>query len=116
MDEAKNQKSGFGELFANRGNIKALMISCAMVAWQQLSGINVVLMNTEGIFTETGVKLSPSVSTIIVGVVMLFTSAATPILAKVTTMRKLLYISAIGMTVTNVSIDNNYYYYCDSHL
>jgi len=103
IDEAKKQKSSFGELFANRGNIKAVIISCAMVAGQQLSGINVVLMYSENIFLKTGVELSASVSTIIVGTVMLIAAGLTPSLAKITTMRTLLYISAIGMTITNVS-------------
>lgn len=103
VDESKKQKSGFGELFANRGNIKAVIISCAMVSWQQLSGINVVLLYSEPIFKKTGVEMSASLSTIIVGSVMLAASAATPPLAKVTTMRVLLYISAVGMAVTDVS-------------
>lgn len=103
VDESKNQKSGFGELFANRGNIKAVMISCSMVAWQQLSGINVVLFYSEKIFLKTGVEMSASVSTIIVGTVMLIAASLTPTLAKMTTMRMLLYISAIGMAITDVS-------------
>jgi len=103
VDEAKKQKSGFGELFSNRGNIKAVIISCAMVAWQQLSGINVVLLYSEKIFLKTGVELSASVSTIIVGAVMLVAAGLTPTLAKITTMRMLLYISAIGMAITDVS-------------
>ncbi|KAL4143719.1 hypothetical protein QTP88_006014 [Uroleucon formosanum] len=101
VDESKNQKSGFGELFANRGNIKAVIISCSMVAWQQLSGINVVLFYSEKIFLKTGVELSASVSTIIVGTVMLIAASLTPTLAKMTTMRMLLYISAIGMAITD---------------
>lgn len=103
IDDAKKEKSGFGELFANRGNIKAVIISCAMVAWQQFSGINVVLLYSEQIFLKTGVQLSASVSTIIVGTVMLFAAGVTPSLAKITTMRTLLYISAIGMAITDVS-------------
>lgn len=102
VDDAKKQKSGVLQLFANRGNIKALTISCAMVMWQQLSGINVVLMYGQKIFEATGVKIDPSVSTIIVGSVMLLASGVTPSLAKITTMRMLLYVSAIGMAVTNV--------------
>ncbi|XP_025205477.1 facilitated trehalose transporter Tret1-like isoform X2 [Melanaphis sacchari] len=109
VDEAKKQKSSFDELFANKGNIKAVIISCAMVAWQQLSGINVVLLYSEIIFLKTGVDLSASVSTIIVGTVMLFAAAATPTLAKKTTMRMLLYISAIGMAITDGALGLFFY-------
>lgn len=103
MDDAKKQKSGFGELFANRGNVKAVIISCAMVTWQQLSGINVVLLYSEKIFLKTGADMSASLSAIIVGVVMLITAGVTPSLAKITTMRTMLYISAVGMAVSDVS-------------
>ncbi|XP_060863974.1 facilitated trehalose transporter Tret1-like isoform X2 [Metopolophium dirhodum] len=109
VDEAKKQKSGFGELFSNRGNIKAVIISCAMVAWQQLSGINVVLLYSEKIFLKTGVELSASVSTIIVGAVMLVAAGLTPTLAKITTMRMLLYISAIGMAITDGTLGLFFY-------
>lgn len=109
VDEAKKQKSGFGELIANKGNIKAVVISCAMVAWQQLSGINVVLLYTQTIFLKTGVELSASVSTIIVGTVMLFAAGVTPTLAKMTTMRTLLYISAIGMAITDGTLGLFFY-------
>lgn len=107
IDDAKKQKSGVLQLFANRGNIKALTISCAMVMWQQLSGINVVLMYGQKIFEATGVQIDPSISTIIVGSVMLLAAGVTPSLAKITTMRVLLYVSAIGMAITNV---RTYYY------
>ncbi|XP_015368914.1 PREDICTED: facilitated trehalose transporter Tret1-2 homolog isoform X2 [Diuraphis noxia] len=109
IDEAKKEKSGFAELFANRGNIKAVIISCAMVAWQQFSGINVVLLYSEPIFLKTGVQLSASVSTIIVGTVMLIAAGVTPSLAKITTMRTLLYISAIGMAITDGTLGLFFY-------
>lgn len=102
VEESKKQRSGIGELFANRGNIKAVCISCAMVAGQQLSGINVVLLFSQIIFSRTGADISASLSTIIVGSVMLLAAGATPPLAKLTSMRTLLYVSSIGMAVTDV--------------
>lgn len=73
-----------------------------MVGFQQTSGINVVLLFSEDIFKSTGGSIDASVSTIIVGSVMLFTAGITPPLAKCTTMRVLLYVSGIGMAITNV--------------
>lgn len=104
VDESKKQKSGVGELFSNRGNVKALIISCAMVSWQQLSGINVMLLFSQSIFERTGVEMSASLSTIIVGSVMLLAAGVTPPLAKLTSMRVLLYVSAIGMAITDATL------------
>ncbi|XP_025417239.1 facilitated trehalose transporter Tret1-like isoform X2 [Sipha flava] len=109
VNEAKDQKSGVSDLFNNRGNINALMISCAMVAWQQLCGIIVLLIYSQMIFIQTGVELSSSMSTIIVGSVMLGASALTPCLAKFTTMKTLLYISGIGMAITDGTLGLFFY-------
>ncbi|VVC33148.1 Hypothetical protein CINCED_3A009001 [Cinara cedri] len=115
VDDAKKQKSGFGELFVNRGNIKAVIISCAMVTWQQLSGINVVLLYSEKIFLKTGANMSASVSAIIVGVVMLIAAGITPSLAKITTMRMMLYVSAIGMAISDGMLGMYFYLQSAGH-
>jgi SP family facilitated glucose transporter-like MFS transporter 8 len=54
--------------------LKALLISTGLVSFQQLTGICVVLFNTETIFQTVGSTMSASVSSVIVGVVMLIAS------------------------------------------
>lgn len=55
------------DLFRSRGNLKALIASAGLVIFQQLSGINVVLFYTQGIFKDTGSDLKPEIATIIIG-------------------------------------------------
>ncbi|XP_075232525.1 facilitated trehalose transporter Tret1-like [Lycorma delicatula] len=99
VSEAATQKSGITELIATKGNIKALYLSCGLVAFQQLSGINVVLFYSEPIFEATGASLDASVCSIAVGAVMVFAAGIAPPLAKCLGMKMLLIISAIGMAI-----------------
>ncbi|XP_050534195.1 facilitated trehalose transporter Tret1-like [Daktulosphaira vitifoliae] len=100
LGENVKQKTGIKELFGSRGNIKALLISCIMVGFQQVSGINVVLFYSESIFKSTGSNISSSTSSIIVGSVMVLAASITPPFTKIYGMKVLLYISTIGMTIT----------------
>ncbi|XP_068084591.1 facilitated trehalose transporter Tret1-like [Anabrus simplex] len=95
--EAQQNAGTLRDLVRTRGNVKALCLSLGLVSFQQLSGINAVLFYSEAIFLSTGSSMSASVSTIIVGVVMLLASCATPLLADRLGRKMLLYISAIGM-------------------
>lgn len=55
------------DLFKNKGNVKALIISAGLISFQQLSGINVILFYSQSIFIKTGSDLKPEIATIIVG-------------------------------------------------
>lgn len=55
-------------------SVKALVISTGLVGFQQLGGICVVLFYTETIFKAVGSTMSASLSSVIVGVVMLIMS------------------------------------------
>lgn len=92
------------ELVATKGNIKALYLSCGLVAFQQLSGINVVLFYSEPIFEATGAGLDASACSIVVGSVMIFAAGIAPPMAKCLGMKTLLIISAVGMAICQVSI------------
>lgn len=48
-------------------NRKALTISAGLIAFQQLSGINIVLFFATDIFSSTGSSLDPNIATIIIG-------------------------------------------------
>lgn len=45
----------------------ALIISSGLVAFQQLSGVNVVLFYSQSIFEKAGSSLEPAIATICVG-------------------------------------------------
>lgn len=50
-------------------NFKAFYICCALVTFQQFSGINAVLFYMTTIFRAAGATLEPDIATIIIGVV-----------------------------------------------
>ncbi|XP_046667554.1 facilitated trehalose transporter Tret1-like [Homalodisca vitripennis] len=98
--EATLQESGtLSDLFSTTGNRKGLLLSCGLVAGQQLSGINVVLFYAESIFRMTGSDLSPSLSSTIVAVILILSAGIAAPLVKKFGMKWLLIISAIGMGV-----------------
>lgn len=73
IDDAMKKKSTVADLFNNKANLKALIISAGLLAFQQLSGINAVLFFSTDIFIAAsgeGGGMDPAVSTILVGVVM----------------------------------------------
>lgn len=54
-------------------NFKAFYISCALVFFQQFSGINAVLFYMTDIFKAAGSSLDSAIATIIVGAVQVLT-------------------------------------------
>lgn len=67
VEETKRNKASALDLFKSKGNVKALVISSGLVAFQQLSGINVILFYSTSIFQKTGSDLEPAIATILVG-------------------------------------------------
>ena len=82
------------------------MLTSACVAFQQLTGINLVLFNTQAIFDAAGSQVDPAVSTIIVGAVLFGISAITPLIVDRINRRTLLMASGAGTALTTVS--NNF--------
>lgn len=103
MDAAFRTQTTLSDLFKVKANFKALLFTCALVSFQQLTGINVVLIYAEGIFKSTGTSLSTSLSTIIIGIVQVLASAVTPLVIERLGRRILLVISGVGTAVTLVS-------------
>lgn len=108
VDAAMQNKASLMDLFATRGNVKALCIGSGLVAFQQLSGINVILFYSTSIFEKTGSSLEPAVATIMVGVVQVLASACTPLIADRLGKKLILLISAAGMCLSLVSLKSEY--------
>lgn len=73
IEESQKKKSTVSDLFNNKANFKALIISSGLLAFQQLSGINAVLFFSTDIFKMAageGGGMDPAISTILVGAVM----------------------------------------------
>lgn len=113
VDESMKNKGTFLDIFKSTGLKKALILSVGLVALQQLSGINVILFNTQNIFKATGSSIEAAISTIIVGVVQVLSSGLTPILVDRMGKRFLLLISAIGMALSEGVL--GYFFYLQTH-
>uniref|UniRef100_A0A6P7GR80 Facilitated trehalose transporter Tret1-like n=1 Tax=Diabrotica virgifera virgifera TaxID=50390 RepID=A0A6P7GR80_DIAVI len=99
--EDLKSKGSFKLIFKSPGLRKALSISLALVAGQQLSGITVVLFYTQSVFADAGVPIAPEMCTIIMGIVQVFASPAAPLLVDRCGKRCLLIISGVGMAVSH---------------
>ncbi|KAJ8942447.1 hypothetical protein NQ318_002659 [Aromia moschata] len=109
VDEARENKASFFDIFKSRGLTMALFLSVSLVALQQFSGINIVLFYAQGIFTSAGVSLAPEICTIMIGVVQIVASGATPVLVEKRGKRFLLLLSAVGMAVAQGALA--YFFY-----
>ena len=103
MEESLKKQTTLSDLFRVKANFKALLFTCALVSFQQFTGINVVLIYAEDIFKSTGSSLNTSLSTIIVGIVQMLASGVTPLVVERLGRRILLVVSGVGSAVTLVS-------------
>jgi len=103
LDEAFKNQVSILDLFKVKVNIKALGHTCALVSFQQFTGINVVLFYLQNIFIAAGGSISTDIAPIIIGVVQILASAVTPVVVDRSGRRMLLVISGIGETVSLVS-------------
>lgn len=103
VEEAFRNEASISDLFTVKANFKALLFTCLLAMFQQLSGINVVLFYMESIFISAGTSMSTSVATIIVGIVQIVASGVTPVVVDRLGRKMLLVFSGIGEIVTLVS-------------
>ncbi|XP_039760459.1 facilitated trehalose transporter Tret1 isoform X2 [Pararge aegeria] len=95
---SKEKTATIGDVFRG-SNFKAFYISCALVFFQQFSGINAVLFYMTDIFKASGTDMEPSVATIIIGAVQLVASFITPFVVDRLGRRILLLISTCGTSI-----------------
>lgn len=100
--EAMSQQGRFVDLFINKGNLRALIISVGLICFQQLSGINAILFYTKTIFEKTGSSLDPALATILVSIVQVVASGCTPLIVDRLGRKLILLVSAAGMCLSLV--------------
>ncbi|KAJ3642996.1 hypothetical protein Zmor_025737 [Zophobas morio] len=93
--------------------MKALIISVTLMAFQQFSGFNAVLFYTQLIFEASGSNLSPEVSSIIIGLVLLVSSLIIPFIADSLGRKVFLIISLVG-TMVSLVVLGTYFFYKES--
>lgn len=87
------------DLWATRGNFKALGICVFLAMLLQLSGIDVLLFYMEELLAKVGTKMSPSDGTIIMGVVQVVTSCITPLVVDRLGRKLLMWTTSLGLTI-----------------
>lgn len=101
VEESMKNKASMMDLFKSKGNVKALIICAGLISFQQLSGINVILFYSQTIFAKTGSSMSPAISTILVGIVQVLASGATPLIVDRLGRKPILLVSAAGMCIAH---------------
>lgn len=93
-------QAGIADLFQIKGNRRAFIISVGLMAFQQLSGISVVLSYAQPIFKQAGTSLAPEVCSMLVGLVQLISSFLSSALSDRLGRKILLIVSSIGMVLS----------------
>ncbi|CAK9830995.1 Facilitated trehalose transporter Tret1 [Anthophora retusa] len=100
IEEAFREEVNFTDLFTIKANLKALIYTCLLASFQQLSGINVVLFYMGDIFVSAKSSLKSEVATIIVAIVQTCASAVTPLVVDRLGRKILLIFSGVGEILT----------------
>lgn len=74
----KSREGHLKDLITNRGTLKALVITMALMGFQMLSGIIVILSYTSTIFDATGSDIPSEILSIIIGAIQFSSSFITP--------------------------------------
>lgn len=88
---------------------RGIIISLALIAFQQLSGITPILLYTETLFEATGSSLPASESSLILGAVQFVISFVAPALVDKTGRKPLLLLSGFGMFVAEAALGTYLY-------
>lgn len=113
LDEAFKERVTVADLFKTKANFKALIYTCVLASFQQLTGINVVLFYMQNIFKAAGSSIPDSQAPIIIGAVQMVASAVTPFVVDRGGRRILLVFSGIGETISLVI---NFFEFLDNYI
>ncbi|XP_020293165.1 facilitated trehalose transporter Tret1-2 homolog [Pseudomyrmex gracilis] len=109
LDEAFKERVTVADLFKTRANFKALIYTCALASFQQLTGINFVLFYMQEIFDAAGSSIPSEQATIIIGAVQMLASTVTPGVVDRAGRRILLVFSGIGETISLCALGLYFY-------
>ncbi|VVD00683.1 facilitated trehalose transporter Tret1-like [Leptidea sinapis] len=87
------------DLWATRGNLKALGICVFLAMLLQLSGIDVLLFYMEELLVKVGARITASNGTIVMGVVQVVTSFVTPLVVDRLGRKLLMWTTSLGLTL-----------------
>ncbi|XP_026729108.1 facilitated trehalose transporter Tret1-like [Trichoplusia ni] len=107
--ESSSKIMDWVEIFTIKSNRKSLLITFLLGAFQQTSGVAVVLFFATTIFQLAGSTIKPDLATIIIGVTRLLSSLIAPLLVESKGRRILLLIS-MAACACSLSILGVYFY------
>ncbi|XP_018327911.1 facilitated trehalose transporter Tret1-like [Agrilus planipennis] len=109
ITEAARNKAGLSDLIRSKAASKALVISLALMLFQQLSGVNAVLFYAEKIFKDSGSKMSPNMCAIFIGTMQVVATYVSTLLVDRAGRKILLIISSSVMAVCSCSLGIYFY-------
>lgn len=109
VEESFADKATIRDLFRTRGVYKSLLLSIALMCFQQFFGINVVLSYMQTIFSDTGSSISPELSSIIMGVVQVCSVVMAALLIDRLGRRILLLVSSAGAGIAQTLLGIYFY-------
>ncbi|KFB36153.1 AGAP003495-PA-like protein [Anopheles sinensis] len=103
------------QLVTSRANRRALIITIGLVVFQQATGIDSIIANSEPLFAKANSALDPVHSTIVLGAIQFISSCATPFFIDGSTGRRpILLGSSIGLTLSLAILGT--YFLLERHL
>ncbi|KAK9704172.1 Sugar transporter [Popillia japonica] len=109
IEEDFKNKSSLKDILTKKEFLKGIFITCGLVLFQQLSGINIILFYMHSIFEETGSGLSPDLSAVIISLVQVVACVISSILVDHLGRRILLLFSSIGMCLSIIAFAVYFY-------
>ncbi|XP_022917228.2 facilitated trehalose transporter Tret1-like [Onthophagus taurus] len=98
-----------GDILKRTELFRGIIITCSLVMFQQLSGVNVILFFLHSIFKETGSTISPDSSAITIGIVQALACTITSIFVDRLGRKILMLISCIGGSLSLTSFGIYFY-------
>lgn len=99
----------FKEVFQTKGTIKGLVISTALLTFQQCTGSTIIMFYIQTIFDETGSNIPSDISSTIVGVVAFIFALVALLLVDKFGRKVLLIVSSIGMFIAELLLGVYFY-------
>lgn len=102
VKETRQSTVSFISAFTKKSTLKALLIACGLMFFQQFSGINAVILYSSDMFQESGVKFDPKIASIIVAAFQVIATFISSLVVDKLGRRALLMLSMTVITTSNV--------------
>lgn len=108
-EERKTNSVTFGQAMSRKTTIRGLVVSMGLMFFQQVSGINAVIFYTNAIFEAAETDISPSIATIIIGVMQVIATFVSTMIVDRVGRRILLLISDSVMALCTLALGIFFY-------